>query len=139
VIAFVDSSVLLRLLLGEPRPLREWRSIRTAYASRILVVEVGRVIDRMRLAGDVSDEEVATLHVELRRVLASIAIVPVTEKILARAQGPMPTALGTLDAIHLACALEVASALEAPPVLATHDAQLARAAQASGLTVCGIG
>jgi len=139
VIAFVDSSVLLRLLLGEPKPLREWKTIGTAYASRILAVEIGRVIDRMRLAGDISDEEVVALHTEARRVLASIAIVPVTEEILARAQGPMPTALGTLDSIHLASALEVATRLEEPLVLATHDTQLGRAAQASGLSVCGIG
>ncbi len=138
MIAFVDSSVLLRKLLGEPHPLKEWKTIRTAYASRILALEVGRVIDRLRLNGDIDDDDVVRLHHEARRALASVIVVPVTERILRRAQGPMPTTLGTLDAIHLASALEVAASMPLPPALATHDTQLARAAQASGLLVCGV-
>lgn len=138
MIAFVDSSVILRKLLGEPHSLAEWKSIRSAYASRILLVELGRVIDRLRLAGQINDEDVVSLHAEARRIVASIAVVPVTEEILARAQSAMPTSLGTLDAIHLATALELAAQVPGPLVLATHDLQLARAAQASGLEVCGI-
>jgi predicted nucleic acid-binding protein len=49
----------------------------------------------------------------------------------------MPTTLGTLDALHLATALELAAGGVAGLVLATHDAQLARAARASGLEVIG--
>jgi len=138
MIAFVDSSVLLRKLLGEPHSLAEWKTIRSAYASRIILVELGRVIDRLRLAGQIDDEDVVSLHSESRRIVTSIAVVPITEDILARAQAAMPTALGTLDAIHLATALTVASQVSGELMLATHDLQLARAAQASGLAVCGI-
>jgi hypothetical protein len=49
----------------------------------------------------------------------------------------MPTTLGTLDAIHLATALALATTLDEPLVVATHDAHLARAARASGLDVRG--
>jgi hypothetical protein len=42
----------------------------------------------------------------------------------------------SLAAIHLATAQELATA-RAALVLATHDKQLARAARASGLDVCG--
>ena len=138
MIAYVDSSVLLRKLLGEPGPLKEWRSIRAAYASRVLIVEVGRVIDRLRLAGEIDDAQVAALHEESRRVCESIEILPLSERILGRAQGPMPTALGSLDAIHLATALEAAAGVGGPLVMLTHDVQLARAAQASGLPVRGV-
>ena len=102
------------------------------------MLEVGRVIDRLRLGGDIDDEGVVQLHGDTRRALASAIVVPVSERILRRAQGPMPTTLGSLDAIHLASALEVAATVAQPPKFATHDAQLARAAQASGLVVCGV-
>lgn len=138
MIAYVDSSVLLRKLFGEPSALEEWSTIETAYASRLLPLEVGRVIDRARLAGKISDAEVADLHDEARRVLRSIEVLAITDRILDRAEGPMPTVLGSLDAIHLCTALELAQSLGAALVLATHDERLARAARASGLEVCGV-
>jgi predicted nucleic acid-binding protein len=136
VIALLDTSVVLRKLFGESDPLAEWPQVREAYASRILLVELGRVIDRSRLAGDIDDEQVEQLHRETRRILRSVDVLALSERILVRAAGPMPTALGSLDAIHLATALEVAATRETL-ILATHDAQLARAARASGLEVCG--
>jgi predicted nucleic acid-binding protein len=136
--AFVDSSVLLRLLFGEANPLGEWPRIEEAYASRLLVVEIGRVIDRVRLEGAIDDEQVAQLHEELRRLLKSIEILTLTEDILRRAEGSLPTVLCTLDALHLPTALELVSALGRPVTMATHEVQLARASRAFGLTVCGV-
>jgi len=63
-------------------------------------------------------------------------VIVVTSAVLARAAQPMPTALGTLDAMHLATVLlwrERAADL----VMATHDAGLAKAARASGLRDVG--
>lgn len=137
MIALIDSSVLLRMLFGEPAPLVAWRTITDAYASRLVGIEVARVIDRRRLAGAIGDDDVVQLHQETRRVLRSIEIVAITDAILERAAGAMPTALGTLDAIHLATALETARALGRPIVVATHDEQLARATRACGLDVVG--
>lgn len=138
MIAVIDSSVLLRKLFGEPNSLAEWHEIRDAYASRLMTVEVHRVIDRCRLERRIDDEQVVRLHMELRRALRSIEILTLTEAVLARASRPSPTVLGTLDAIHLSTALELGDALEQPVVLATHDVQLARAARASGLDVLGV-
>ncbi len=137
MIALIDTSVLLRKLFGEPGALAEWPKIREAYASRILLVELGRAIDRRRLAGDIDDDQVEHLQREFRRVLRSVEVVALTERILVRAAGPAPTALGSLDAIHLATALELAATRAPGLVLAAHDRQLARAARASGLEVCG--
>jgi predicted nucleic acid-binding protein len=134
---FLETSVLLRKLFGEPHPLTEWSRIREAYASRLLPVELGRVIDRSRLAGVIDDGQVEHLHREARRVLRSVSILGLSERILLLAGGPMPTLIGSLDAIHLATALELAPSLDERLVLATHDVQLARAARASGLEVCG--
>ncbi|HSM92039.1 MAG TPA: type II toxin-antitoxin system VapC family toxin [Anaeromyxobacteraceae bacterium] len=138
MIAFLDSSVVLRRLFGEPDSLSEWPAIREAWASRLLGVEVGRVIDRTRLAGEIDDEQVVELQHESRRALRSVQIVGFSDRILERAAGPMPTALGSLDAIHLATALEIVATRVPRLVVATHDRLLARAARASGLDVVGV-
>jgi predicted nucleic acid-binding protein len=137
MIALIDTSVVLRKLFGEQGSLAEWSRVTEAYASRMLLVELGRVIDRSRLAGDIDDEQVEHLHREARRLLRSVDVLALSESILLRAAAPMPTVLGSLDAIHLATALELAASGKKSLVLATHDAQLARAARASGLEVSG--
>jgi predicted nucleic acid-binding protein len=138
MIALLDSSVVLRKLFREPRPLPEWDRLEGAYASRLLLIEVARTIDRYRLDGRIDDEEVAILREDLGRLLRSVDVVALSDRILERAAGPMPTVIGSLDALHLATALELARGLGARLVLATHDAQLARAARASGLDVRGV-
>ncbi len=137
MIALLDTSVVLRKLFGEPGALAEWPKVQEAYASRVLVVELGRVIDRARLAGDIDDGQVEQLQRESRRILRSVEIIALSDRVLDRAAGPMPTTLGSLDAIHLATALELAAKRAPGLVLATHDRQLARAARASGLEVVG--
>jgi predicted nucleic acid-binding protein len=135
---YLDSSVLLRKLFREPSPLAAWSSIERAYASRLILVEVGRVIDRARLAGRIDDEAVAALHEEAARLLRSVDLVSLGDELLARAAQPMPTVLASLDALHLVTALEVKEELAPDLVMLTHDDQLARAARASGLTVLGV-
>ena len=135
--AFIDTSVLLRVLFGESGRLEEWSEIEEAYASRLVAVEVARVIDRYRLMGQIDDEDVARLHEEARRALRSMDVLAITEPILKRAEQAAPTIVGTLDAIHLATALELEQHLREPLVLATHDVQLARASRASGLSTVG--
>lgn len=127
MIAYVHTSVVLRKLLGVPRPLPEWGRMDAAYASRLIPTELGSVIDRIRLAGEVDDEQVASLHDEANRVLRSVEPMQVTDAVLARAAGPTTTALGTLDAIHLATALDLAPTLDGSLVVATRDEGLARA------------
>ena len=138
MIAYVDSSVLLRKLFGEPRSLSEWATIEVAYSSRLLPLEVGRVIDQCRLAGQITDDEVAQLHEQAHELMLAIDILAITDAILERAASPMPTVLGSLDSIHLSTAIELRRTLEKPIRVATHDVKLARAARSSGLEVCGI-
>lgn len=133
----IDSSVLLRKLFGEPEPLSEWTAIEAAYACRLVSVEIGRVIDRCRLMNQINDDDVVLLHRETKRLLLSIDVLALTETILERAGQAMPTVLGTLDAIHLATALELNRYPGSAVVLATHDVQLARAARAFGIHVIG--
>ena len=57
--------------------------------------------------------------------------------VLDRAAQPMPTELGSLDAIHLATALLWKEMTGSDLVMATHDVALALGAQAHGLRVVG--
>jgi hypothetical protein len=70
-------------------------------------------------------------------LISSLELVEVDAVVLDRAAQPMPTELGTLDAIHLATALLWRELTRTDLVIATHDGALALAAQAHGLSVVG--
>jgi hypothetical protein len=78
--------------------------------------------------------KLAQLRDEAERNLAGIALAPVDQIVLRRAGEPFPTPIKTLDAIHLATALLLNSAIGGI-VLLTHDRQLGVAALACGLAV----
>lgn len=138
MIALVNTSVILRRLLGEPGQLREWSQIKQGYASRLVPIELGRVIDRYRLLGTIDDAEVVQLHEQSQLALRSLNLVALTDAILDRAASAMPTVLGSLDAIHLATALELKRSSVPKIAVATHDVQLAQAARACSLGVVGV-
>ena len=104
MIAYVDSSVLLRALLGQGNALAEWSRIETAVGSSLVEVECLRTLDRLRLRGGLSDEAIAVRREGLLRLTATMELVEPGRAVLARAAEPFPTSLGTLDAIHLATA-----------------------------------
>jgi predicted nucleic acid-binding protein len=138
VIAYVDSSVVLRLVLGQDGALREWRQIRTAVASALVEVECLRTLDRLRLRGAVSDASLATRRAAVFELLNEFHVVEPTRPVLERAALPLPAPLGTLDAIHLATALLWREGRDRDLVLATHDAALGLAARGFGVPVLGI-
>ena len=137
MIAYVDASVLLRVALGEPGALPEWNQIERGVSSALILTESLRTLDRLRLRANLPDSEVATRRAAIFSLIASLEIVEIDAAILERAAQPMPTELGTLDAIHLATALLWREATRAKTVLATHDPALALGALAHGLAVVG--
>ena len=136
MIAYVDASVLLRLLLGEPGRLAKWREVETAVSSALAEVEVLRTLDRLRVRAELTPEETADRRGTAYRLLEAVSLADVSTPIMRRAADPFPTPLGTLDAIHLATALAWRDARR-EVVMATHDAQLALAARACGFEVIG--
>lgn len=135
--AYLDSSVMLRRLLGQPGALREWRLIRTAVSSRLTEVECLRTLDRLRLEGAVDERKLAELRERMHQILASTEIVEISRAVLARAAQPSPTSLGTLDAIHLSSALLWRGRSSRSLVMATHDVNLALGARAEGIRAIG--
>ncbi len=138
MIAYVDSSVLLRVVLRQPNSLKQWPTIERGVGSARVEVECLRTLDRLRFAEGLADGEVATRREAVFRLIETMEIVELTRPVLARAAQPLPTVLGTLDAIHLATALLWRERTGTDFVMAPHDATLATAAQASGLRVVGI-
>ncbi len=70
------------------------------------------------------------------RILEGLETVEITRVVLARAAQPLPTPLGTLDAIHLVSAMAWREQSETL-LFATHDLALSAAARASGFEVIG--
>ena len=139
MIAYVDSSVLLRKVLRQSGSLKEWTVIQTGVASALVETECLRTLDRLRLRANLSDRDLSRRRAAVFRLLESMEVVEVTAPVLARAAQPLPTELGTLDAIHLATALLWSERIGAGLVMATHDVALGTAARACGLRVVGDG
>lgn len=135
--AYVDASVLLRLALGQPDSLAEWSEIDRGVSSALATTESLRTLDRLRLRVKLADRDVAARRAKILELIASLEIVDVDSLVLDRAAQPMPTGLGTLDAIHLATALLWQAMMAEELTMATHDSALAVAAEAHGLRVVG--
>jgi predicted nucleic acid-binding protein len=138
VIAYVESSVVLRLVLGQPGALREWRSLDGGVASALVEVECLRTLDRLRLAEGLRENELARRRETVYRMLETLEVVDPTRPVLTRAAQPLPVVLGTLVAINLATALAWREVTETDLAFATHDARLATAARALGLHTIGV-
>ena len=137
MIAYIDSSVLLRLALGQPDSLPEWRQIDRGVSSALIATESLRTMDRFRLRSRLPDTEIARRRATILHLVNSLELIETDSIVLDRASQPMPTELGTLDAIHLASALLWKDATGIDPVVATHDGALGLAAQAHGFKVLG--
>ena len=136
--AYVDASVILRLALGQPNGLTEWSKIQRGVSSALVTTESLRTLDRLRLRTKLSDTEVATRRAAILSLTASLELVELDAAILDRASQPMPTELGTLDAIHLATALLWKEMTGSLMTMATHDQALGVAAKAYGLPLVGL-
>lgn len=136
--AYVDASVLLRIALGQPDSLPEWSRIERGVASALIATESLRTLDRLRLRVGLPDAEVAERRAKIFELIASLELVDIDSTVLDRAAQPMPTEIGTLDAIHLATALLWKDMAGQDLTMATHDDALAIAAEAHGLPVAGV-
>ncbi|PYQ55553.1 MAG: hypothetical protein DMF78_01580 [Acidobacteria bacterium] len=137
MIAYLDASVLLRLVLRESGAVGEVRKSELLVSSELLAVESLRTLDRLRIQGTLTPEEAASRRSVVNEWLEMVDLVRLQAPVLARASEPFPTALGTLDALHLATALVWRDRTGQPLVMATHDGALALAARSFGFEVIG--
>jgi predicted nucleic acid-binding protein len=122
---YVDTSVLGRLLLGEPDTpaiLAALEGFDRRVTSRLAQVELRRLALRH---GNLADADA---------LLTAVALVPLDEDTLTAAETIPPASVATLDGIHLVAATRLAesSLLEA---LMTYDTRLADGAREHGIEV----
>lgn len=133
--AYVDASVVLRVMLDQPGAMEKWQEWDLVVTSELLPLEAFRTLDRLRVKGGLTDAQFAEKLVLLRTLAIGWREVAVDSPILRRAASPFPTAIGALDAIHLSTALLWVEQNDEPLTFLTHDTELAIAAQACGLEV----
>jgi predicted nucleic acid-binding protein len=140
VIAYIDASVLLRIVLRQPSPLENWDHLTLGVTSALLAVECQRGIDQLWHRGELTEDDVAEKRVLIKTFVTRLDVHPIDEHVLEIASQSLPTPLATLDAIHLSTALlyRAAHRDEGRVYFATHDRALARAAHAMHFDVIGV-
>ena len=100
--AYVDSSVVLRIVFGEPHALKISQNLEYMIASEILKIECFRTIDRMRHSLRLDDKDVSERSALLFKAIKTIRFVKLSNEIAWRASQPFPTTIKTLDSDTLA-------------------------------------
>ena len=123
---YMDTSALVKLIVDEPDTgaLREWLAVepRKPVSCDLARTELLRVVRRTA-----PDRAVAA-----RRLLEAVTLTQVTTAVFEQAGRLDPASLRSLDAIHLAAALDLGDDLDG---LVTYDSVLARAAASAGIEV----
>lgn len=131
---YLDSSVVLRVALGEPGALRDWSSITDPVSSELTRIECLRTIDRARIECRLDEPTVSRVRADLLQTIDTFTLIELDGAVKARAAEPFPTLLRTLDAMHLASAL-LARERIGGLAFATHDRELGTAARSMGFEV----
>jgi uncharacterized protein len=124
-VVYVDTSALGRVLQSEsdaPRITRELAAHGERLSSRLLAVELRRLALRTGRRG------------AAERLLSDIALLAVDEDTLSVAERIEPSSVATLDAIHLATAVRLATDGKLDAIL-TYDVRLAEGARHHGIAV----
>ena len=137
MIAYIDTSALLRIVLREPGAVDDLRTYDGLVSSELIAVESARTIDRLRNQGALTMDEATERIGVVNEWLEAVDLVLLRPPVLSRASEPMPMSVGTLDAIHLATALIWRDRVGPLPQMVTHDAALGAAARAFGFDVRG--
>jgi hypothetical protein len=88
MIAYIDASVLLRVVLRQPDALTEWREVEHGVSSAFVTTESLRTLDRLRLRANLTDVEVASRRATILQLIASLELVEVDAVVLDRAVAP---------------------------------------------------
>jgi uncharacterized protein with PIN domain len=138
VTLYLESSAVLAWLLGEPGGARVTAALAgatTTVASVLTLVECDRALFRAVAKGRVAEAEAARRRRELESVARTWNVSSVTAAETDRARRPFPREpVRTLDALHLAAALQFQRELGDVAVLAL-DQRVRDNAAALGLTV----
>jgi len=105
-------------------------------SSALTRVECLRAIEGLRSTSTFDDATAAERRAGALAILAGMDLAAVSGALLERAADPFPVSLATLDAIHLATAIELRQELGSVD-FATHDLKLAATARSVGFEIIG--
>ncbi len=133
---YVDTSALMRALLEKDvELLHALREARVRVSSALTFTEASRTLWRARVAKRITAAQQQTLLQALRDFEAHCQIIELDRTVLERAREQFPVEfLGTLDALHLASALQYVNHV-APLAVASTDRRLRENARGMGLRV----
>ena len=134
MIVYLDSSFVIRRLLGVGKPAEFWGKWEKAYASALMRTECFRIANNLRLAGKLDDAGRARLGAWIETVCNAVTQIPLTDNVMKRAAEAYPVEVGTLQALHLATMQELESVHGVKCVLASDDDGLVQAAKALGIS-----
>ena len=138
MIAYADSSVLLRFLFEQQPTLESIERFERLVTSTITVTECLRAVDNVRLRGEIDPDEHDARRRAVYERVRGLERVVVSPAVLDRAAAPFPAPVATLDAIHLATALQWRERGRPDMVFATHDLRQAKVAELLGFEVIGV-
>jgi hypothetical protein len=135
VIAFVDTSVVLRFVMEGDISIHQAFSATVTACSELLWIESMRATQRLRLDGALDDKGLAEAVGRIGACYASFRVYLLDDEIKQEAAGPFPTVIGALDALHLACARRCGRHFPGQTLLVySHDRQMNLCARALGFT-----
>lgn len=137
MIGYLDSSVLLRVLLNHNGKLREFTKLDRSISSKLLKAECLRSLDRSKVLGFLREQEYVEAVTQLYVALDTVELMDISDRVLERTGSGFTIPLGTLDAIHLSSAVWWREHTGLSPVFLTHDEVLAQAAITLGFRVLG--
>ena len=107
MVAYLDSSVLLGYILLGETVLRHVQAFPRLASSELLEIECRRVLLRCRMEGKLDDESLVEATTRLDEALHSIDLLELDAAVKKRAMESFPIHVKTLDALHLASALQL--------------------------------
>jgi hypothetical protein len=126
---------VLRHVLEGDISLHQAFSAEVTACSELLWIESMRVTQRLRLDGALSDQALAQAVGRITECYRSFRVYLLDEQIKQRSAGPFPTVIGTLDALHLVCALRCAGHYPGETLLVySYDRHMNLCAQALGFS-----
>lgn len=136
MIAYLDSSIVLRYVLKGESAIMHAFACETVVSSELLEIECKRVLHRCRMQGELDDRSFAIALGRLEKVLSGVALIALSPDIKKRATEAFPVVVKTPDALHVATALSFAGKKPGEKVLVfSHDDGMNRCASVLGLGV----
>ncbi len=140
--AYVDTSTLVKRYVREDGSLRARALLKRhrVLSSVLLPIETLAALRRRRNTGDLSERDFTGILADVQRDRQRWELVELTQQVLARAEELLHTdSLRTLDALHIAPALELERALGEKLPFLTSDVRQRTGAQRAGLQVVWVG